>query len=86
MVLSVPTQPHRNREPPGKAAFLSSAYLICFNRRENLFRKLDTLTRFSAPLLLTGLPQNREPVSLKMPRVGPAEAQDPVINYGNGGV
>jgi hypothetical protein len=51
----VPAQPHRNRESPGKAAFLSSTFLLFFKRIESLSSKLDAVTRFSAPLLLTGL-------------------------------
>jgi hypothetical protein len=45
-----------SQEPctPLKAVSLSFTYLIFFNRIESLSSKLDALTRFSAPLLLTG--------------------------------
>src|SRR5712691_8802217 len=52
MALSALTQPHRRRETPGKAASLSSIYLIFFNTIGNVFSKLDAKTQFSAPLLL----------------------------------
>jgi hypothetical protein len=37
------------------ARFRSSICLVFFSRIENLFSKLDALTRFFAPLLLTDL-------------------------------
>jgi hypothetical protein len=49
----VPTQPNSNRNTCGSWAPLVHIPLI-FSRIEDLFSKLDVLTRFSAPLLLTG--------------------------------
>ena len=51
----MPTQPNSNLEMRVGSALPSSVCLFFFSRIERLSSKLDALTQFSAPLLLTGL-------------------------------